>query len=65
MEYSEDAFCYTLVESVFAVRVIVYNDKMPEHRIRFSIMHEIGHIVLDHSEDSELAEKEVRLGNSD
>ena len=24
-------------------------------------MHEIGHIVLDHSEDSELAEKEVNF----
>ena len=24
-------------------------------------MHEIGHIVLDHSEDSELAEKEVKF----
>ena len=24
-------------------------------------MHEVGHVVLDHSEDSELAEKEVRF----
>lgn len=30
-------------------------------RINNTIMHEIGHIVLDHSEDSELAEKEVRF----
>lgn len=26
-----------------------------------TIMHEVGHIVLDHSEDSELAEKEVKF----
>lgn len=30
-------------------------------RINNTIMHEIGHIVLDHSEDSELAEKEVKF----
>jgi len=42
---------------------IFYNDD-DEHdygRINNTIMHEIGHIVLDHSEDSELAEKEVRF----
>lgn len=42
---------------------IFYNDD-DEHdygRINNTIMHEIGHIVLDHSEDSELAEKEVKF----
>ena len=60
-EFSEDAFCYTIVENGCAVRVIAYNDKMPEHRIRFSIMHEIGHIVLDHTEHSQLAEAEANF----
>lgn len=36
---------------------IYYNDKKDYGRINNTIMHEIGHIVLDHSEDSELAEK--------
>lgn len=34
---------------------------MDYRRINNTIMHEIGHIVLDHSEDSEIAEKEVRF----
>lgn len=42
---------------------IFYNDDN-EHdygRINNTIMHEIAHIVLDHTEDSELAEMEVRF----
>lgn len=38
---------------------IIYNDDMNCKRIRFTIMHEIGHIILDHKEYSELAEKEA------
>lgn len=40
---------------------IYYNDKKDFGRINNTIMHEIGHIVLDHSEESELAEKEVKF----
>ena len=40
---------------------IYYNDRKDYGRINNTIMHEIGHIVLDHSEDSELAEKEVNF----
>ena len=42
---------------------IFYNDD-DEHdygRINNTIMHEVAHIVLDHTEDSELAETEVRF----
>jgi Zn-dependent peptidase ImmA (M78 family) len=42
---------------------IYYNDD-DEHdygRINNTIMHEVAHIVLDHTEDSELAEAEVRF----
>ena len=42
---------------------IFYNDDN-EHdygRINNTIMHEVAHIVLDHTEDSELAEAEVRF----
>lgn len=38
---------------------IFYNDEKSYKRINFTIMHEIGHIVLDHTEDSELAKKEA------
>ena len=40
---------------------IYYNDQKGYGRINNTIMHEIGHIVLDHTEDSELAEKEVKF----
>lgn len=36
---------------------IYYDDSHPGVRQRFTIMHEIGHIVLDHKESSEYAEK--------
>ncbi len=55
---SQDGFC---VEKTFGEWYIYYNDEMDYGRINNTIMHEIGHIVLDHSEDSELAEKEVRF----
>jgi len=61
MKISEDAFCYAFNENGFLVRGIAYNDKMPKRRIRFSIMHEIGHIVLDHTEHSQLAEAEANF----
>ncbi len=40
---------------------IFYNDKKDYGRINNTIMHEIVHIVLDHTEDSELAEAEVKF----
>lgn len=55
---SEDGFC---VEKSFGEWYIYYNDEMDYRHINNTIMHEIGRIVLDHSEDSELAEKKVRF----
>ena len=41
---------------------IYYNDGIDNYgRINNTIMHEIGHIILDHSEDSDLAEAEVKF----
>lgn len=41
---------------------IYYNDDMPTYgRINNTIMHEIGHIVLGHLEESELAEAEAKF----
>jgi Zn-dependent peptidase ImmA (M78 family) len=42
--YSEDAFNYK--------NKICYNDSMPIGRIRFSLMHELGHSLLKHGESS-------------
>lgn len=41
---------------------ICYNDETNNSgRINNTIMHEIGHVVLEHSQDSKLAEKEVKF----
>ena len=37
--------------------VISYDDTKYPRRIRFTLMHEVGHIVLDHKEESELAKR--------
>ena len=55
---SEDGF---VVERAIGEWYIYYNDKKDYGRINNTIMHEIGHIALNHSEDSELAEKEVKF----
>ena len=55
---SEDGFC---VQKNTGEWFIYYNDQREYGRINNTIFHEIGHIVLDHSEDSELAEKEVKF----
>ena len=63
LKKSEDGFS---VEKNIGEWYIYYNDqkdygRKDYGRINNTIMHEIGHIVLDHSEDSELAEKEVKF----
>lgn len=58
LKESEDGFS---VEKNPGEWYIYYNDIKDYGRINNTIMHEIGHIVLDHSEDSELAEKEVKF----
>lgn len=54
LKKANNGFC---VEKSIGEWYIYYNDEMDYRRINNTIMHEIGHIVLDHSEDSELAEK--------
>ena len=46
----KDGICY-----------IYYNDRKGYGRINFTILHEIGHIVLDHTQHSELAESEANF----
>ena len=38
-----------------------YDDEQSDERIRFTILHEIGHIVLGHLQESELAELEANF----
>ena len=58
LKKSEDGFS---VEKNEGEWYIYYNDEKGYRRINNTIMHEIGHIILDHTEDSELAEKEVNF----
>ena len=58
LKKSEDGFT---IEKSIGEWYIFYNDEKGYRRINNTIMHEIGHIVLDHTEDSELAEKEVKF----
>ena len=55
---SEDGFS---VEKTDGQWIFYYNDSKDYGRVNNTIMHELGHIVLDHTEDSELAEKEVKF----
>ncbi len=40
---------------------IYYNKDMPRGRVRFTILHEIGHIVLGHLQESDVAEAEANF----
>ena len=50
-KYSDDAFRYQ--------NIICYNQQSHEKRIRFSLMHELGHYILGHKEDSDENEDEA------
>lgn len=45
ISYSEDAFRNG------NMKLIAYNDRKPDRRIRFSLMHELGHHILEHKSD--------------
>lgn len=44
----KDAKCFYIPGKAY---LIIYNSNMPENRIRFSLIHEIAHIVLHHLDD--------------
>lgn len=55
--------CLLVSDDAFTLQgVIFYNDKFPhKERQRFSLMHEVGHIVLNHEGESSDNEKEADL----
>lgn len=56
-----DARCFYLhTENVY---LIVYNENKPINRIRFSIAHELGHIILNHLSDERTELSRGGLGN--
>lgn len=57
IEEDEDGFYVKKNEKYY----IYYNDTKDYGRVNFTILHEIGHIVLDHTQHSELAEAEANF----
>lgn len=55
MSYSEDAF------RSGSMKLIAYNDRKPKTRIRFSLMHELGHHILGHKNDTPENESEANF----
>lgn len=55
VQYSEDAFRDS------ELHIVAYNDQMQTRRIRFSLAHELGHIVLQHTKPTQAAEKEANF----
>ena len=52
-----DAFSFYSPE--YKTHLIIYNDEKPLQRIRFTLMHELGHIDLGHKGESDLARREA------
>ena len=53
VNYSNDAFCDR------ASKIIAYNSEMSKRRVRFSLMHELGHHILKHSISNPQNEREA------
>lgn len=57
-EMSEDALC---LETNNGNMYIFYNDNKPYERINWSLLHEIAHLILGHTEHCSLAEAEANF----
>lgn len=54
--------CFEFSDEGFILdNTIYYNDFMYEKRTRFTLMHEIGHIMLDHRIENDVAEREANF----
>lgn len=58
---SEDAFSVLIDFGSYAEWYIYYNQDIGKSRVRFTIMHEIGHIMLDHKDGNEVEESEANF----
>lgn len=58
-EFAESEMGYTVFDTDNNRWLIFYNDQKSETTIRFTIAHELGHIVLNHAEDTPTADKEA------
>lgn len=62
LSLKKQSACIQLSEEGFTLdNEIYYNDFQIPTRVRFTIMHEIGHIMLGHPEDDDVAELEANF----
>lgn len=54
---SEDGFC----GEINSKKIVFYNDSAAVNRMRFTLMHELGHIVLRHQNCSKQSETEANF----
>ncbi len=50
---------YTVYDITSKKGIIYFNDFKNEHTIRFTLAHELGHIVLEHPKDDDVARREA------
>lgn len=58
-ELSESDMGYTVYDRTKGCWLIYYNDTKCDTTIRFTIAHELGHIILKHTEDNSSTDKEA------
>lgn len=58
-QFSKDGF--SIFNKNTRQNEIYYNDRMPEERITFTIMHEIAHIMMEHNVHTPANEKEANF----
>lgn len=62
LKVSESGFKFCFVgHDGLETRYVFYNDQKPCGHVRFTVLHEIGHIVLGHLQESEVAEAEANF----
>lgn len=58
-EYSESDTGFTVYDTQNQRWLMFYNDTKCETTIRFTVAHELGHIILKHTKDTSIADREA------
>lgn len=58
-EFSESDMGYTVYDKANGRWLLFYNDTKCDTTIRFTIAHELGHIVMKHIEDNSITDREA------
>lgn len=58
-DIASSEYGYTVAKCINNKFIIYYNNFKDETTIRFTLMHELAHIILQHTEDNDIANKEA------